>query len=41
MKSWFIEDPETKDLVKKVTYKLPAESEKEFIIVMAAPKDKP
>jgi hypothetical protein len=40
LQAWFIENPITKDLVKSITYKIPAESEKEFIIVMKAPQDK-
>ncbi len=40
LQAWFIENPITKDLVKSITYKMPAESEKEFIIVMKAPQDK-
>ena len=41
MNSWFIEDPLTKDLVKSLSFTMPAETEKEFIIVMKAPLDKP
>jgi len=41
MNSWFIEDPLTKDLVKSLCFVLPAETEKEFIIVLKAPLDKP
>ena len=41
LKSWFIENPLTRDLEKSITYKMPAETEKEFIIVMKAPMDKP
>ena len=40
MNSWFIEDPSTKDLVKSLTYMIPADTEKEFIIVLKAPLDK-
>ena len=40
MNSWFIEDPSTKDLVKSLTFRMPAETEKEFIIVLKAPLDK-
>jgi hypothetical protein len=39
--SWFIENPINRDLVKSVTYKIPAETEKEFIIVLKSPLDKP
>jgi hypothetical protein len=39
--SWFIENPINRDLVKSLTYKIPAETEKEFIIVLKSPSDKP
>jgi hypothetical protein len=34
---WFIENPSTKDLTKKITLKLGAKCEQEFIIVLRAP----
>lgn len=41
LRAWFIENPETKDLVKTLTFTLPASTEQEFIIVMKAPTDRP
>ena len=41
LESWFIENPTTKDLVKSLTCSIPAETEKELIIVMKAPLDRP
>lgn len=40
MKSWYIENPITKDLVKRLTIRLNSMAEKEFIIVMKAPSDR-
>ena len=40
LKSWFIENPITKDLVKSITIKMSPKCEKEFIIVMKAPNDR-
>ena len=36
-KCWFLEDPGTKDLVKKITLRLGAECQQEFIVVVRAP----
>jgi hypothetical protein len=41
LKCWYIENPDTKDLVKSLSYKLAPTSEQEFIIVMKAPNDRP
>jgi hypothetical protein len=41
LKCWHIEDPWTKELVKKLVVKLTPGSEKELIIVMKAPNDRP
>lgn len=41
MKCWFIENPVTKDLVKSIVIRMSAGCEKEFIIVMKAPNDRP
>lgn len=40
MKSWFIENPVSKDLVKSLTLRMSPYCEKEFIIVMKAPNDR-
>jgi len=40
MKSWFIEDPKTKDLVKNITTRIVKQSEVSYIIVMKAPVDR-
>jgi CO dehydrogenase nickel-insertion accessory protein CooC1 len=40
MKSWFIENPITKDLVKNLKIRMGAQTDKEFIIVMKAPTDR-
>lgn len=36
-KCWYLENPQTKDLVKHITLKLGARCEQEFIIVVRAP----
>ena len=41
MKCWFIENPVTKDLVKSLVIRMSPGCEKEFIIVMKAPNDRP
>ena len=41
MKCWFIENPVTKDLVKSIVIRMSPGCEKEFIIVMKAPSDRP
>ena len=40
MQSWFIENPISKDLAKKLTVRLSPNAEKEFIIVMKAPSNR-
>jgi hypothetical protein len=40
MKSWYIENPISKDLVKSMTFRISPACEKEFIIVMKAPIDR-
>ena len=40
MKSWYIENPISKDLVKSLTLRISPQCDKEFIIVMKAPIDK-
>ena len=39
-KSWYIENPISKDLVKTITLRMSPLCEKEFIIVMKAPTDR-
>ena len=40
MRSWYIENPISKDLVKSMTFRIAPACEKEFIIVMKAPIDR-
>ena len=40
MKSWYIENPISKDLVKSMAFRLAPACEREFIIVMKAPIDR-
>lgn len=41
LKCWYIENPVTKDLVKSIVIRMSPGCEKEFIIVMKAPNDRP